>query len=100
MVRGTTPTLSFTIPYNASEIADGWVTLKQYDHIVLDKRITDEGVSFRDKLIEVKLTQTETLKLYATGCKAQLRLKLADGNVVASNIVSVNIGEILKDGEI
>lgn len=98
--RGTTPTLTFKIPYSASDVADGWVTFKQYDSIMLDKRITDDGVTINDNSIEVALTQDETLKLYASVCMVQLRLKLANGNAVASGIVSVDIGEIIKDGEI
>lgn len=96
--RGTTPTLTFETPYTKDDIADGWITFKQYDCIVIDKNIAD--VTFIGSDIVLQMSQKETLKLYDGVCTIQVRLRLKDGNAVASNIVCVKVEDVLKDGDI
>lgn len=101
MRRGTTPTLTFTLPFQTSLIRVGFVTFKQRGKIVLDKALDDSGVALVDKQIQVTLTQAETLAMTtADTCKAQVRAILADGQTLASEIVEFPVCEILKDGEI
>lgn len=101
MRRGTTPTLTFTTPFAAADVADGYITFKQGNDVVLEKRVTDDGVSFEGKTIMLKLSQAESL-LFDPTCMAliQLRFKLEDGNAVASNVLKAYIRPVLKDGVI
>ena len=101
VTRGTTPALIFTTPYDADMVTSGYITFTLRGDIILDIPTDDENVIIEDNKIIVKLTQAQTL-LFAPKSKnmVQLRLVLADGSVVASNIVTLSIGDILKDGEI
>lgn len=101
MRRGTTPTLTFTTPYEASLIQDGYITFKQRGAIVADISIHDESVTVSDNSISVELTQEQTLAMTtADTCQAQIRLLMESGTATASNIVEIPVCPILKDGEI
>lgn len=101
MRRGTTPTLTFTTPYAAELIKEGYVTFKQRGTIVLDVPISDESVTVTDGQVAIELSQEETLAMTTADiCKAQVRLLLSSGKAVASNIVDIPVCEILKEGEI
>lgn len=99
MIRGTTPTLEFTVPFDTSEIAEAFVTLSQNDTIILDKALSDCKCDARK--LSVKLTQEDTLKL-SCDCKTdiQVRVRTKAGDALASDIVKVNTDKILKDGVI
>ena len=99
MIRGTTPTLEFTIPFNTSVLAEAFVTLSQNGNVVLDKALHE--CSCQERKLSVKLSQEETLKLDCS-CKTeiQVRAKTIEGEVLASDIVVVNTGRILKEGAI
>lgn len=99
MRRGTTPTLTFTTPYEASLIQDGYITLTQKD-VVIEYELSDPAVIVRDKEIQVTLTQTETLSLSEGSAMVQIRATLTGDKKVASDILTFKIGDILKDGEI
>lgn len=101
MRRGTTPTLTFTTPYQASLIQSGYITFKQRGAIVLDAAFTDENVTVADNAISIALTQEQTLAMTtAAPCEAQIRAVLQDNKAVASNIVDIPVCAILKEGEI
>ena len=99
MIRGTTPTLEFTIPFDTSLLSEAFVTLSQNDEVVLDKPLSDCKCDGRT--LSVKLTQEETLLLDCQ-CKTeiQIRAKTLEGDALASNIITVNTDRILKDGVI
>ena len=99
MRRGTTPTLTFTLPFNVETCTRVWVTFAQCKKEVFTLEATDCQISGNE--ITVKLSQEQTLKLcpdYAVD--VQIRLKEADGTALASNIITVQAARILKDGEI
>lgn len=99
MIRGTTPTLTFTLPMDCSELQEAYVTFVQNGNIVLDKSLVSCQQEL-NKLI-IKLTQTETLKLVGNELtEVQLRVKTKDGTALASKIWKVETGRILKEGEI
>lgn len=101
MIRGTTPTLCFKTPYEESMVKSGFITFTMRGDVILDIPIDSVDVIVTDNVIQVKLTQAQTLSFDVKAvCLAQIRLVLADDNVVASNIVQVPIGKILKEGEI
>lgn len=99
MIRGTTPTLEFTVPFDTSILAEAWVTFSQNDNVVLNKQLKDCKCNER-KLI-VHLTQEETLLL---DCKCmteiQIRARTHEGEALVSNIMTEDTGRILKDGVI
>ena len=97
MIRGTTPTLEFTIPFDTELIAEAFVTLSQKNKVVLDKPLAE--CQRDEKVLSVKLTQEETLLLdcdYKT--EIQIRVRTVDGDALASDIIAVNTERILKDG--
>ena len=103
MRRGTTPTLTFTTPYAGDLIADGYITFNQRGKTVVEKRLTDAGVTITDYKISVEFTQEETLAFNAlpsAPAEAQIRVIMTDGTRTASNVVDIPICRILKDGEI
>lgn len=99
MFRGTTPTLNFKLPFAASTVVDGYVSIAQNRQVIVDKPIADWAIS--DNTISVTLTQKETLLLGASNTtEIQLRVKLADGTALASKIFTVSTERILRDGVI
>lgn len=99
MIRGTTPTLEFELPFEASLCSDLYVTLVQNGEVIVDKSLTECTCS--GKITSVKLTQEDTLKLsdkYNT--EIQVKIKTNDGDVIASDIFVVATGRILKEGVI
>lgn len=99
MYRGTTPTLKFTLPFEASTLAEAYISIEQNQRVILEKSIEDCTLS--GNTISVKLTQEETLKLLVQDqTKVQLRVRLSDGSALASQIFVIPTERILKDGVI
>lgn len=95
MIRGTTPTLTFELPFAADEIDEGYITIAQRGRPNMDipiSRCTADG-----NVLTLTLTQEETLQLRAALAEIQLRIKMA-GRVLASEMITVDIGQILKEG--
>lgn len=99
MIRGTTPTLKFTLPFNADRLVCAWITLAQNKKDIINKPMSD--CSCGENIVTVTLTQEETLKLDCN-CRTeiQIRVKTVDGKALASKIFTVDTERILKDGEI
>lgn len=96
MYRGTTPTLSFKLPFDTSDLSAAWVTLAQDGRVIIDKPISD--CVLEGNVLAVTLTQEETLKLTAENrTEVQLRVKTTDGIAMASTIWRVETEKILKD---
>lgn len=101
MIRGTTPTLRFTMPYTAEQIKSGYITFTAQGNVLLDIPVNDTNVKITDGFISLTLTQQQTLMFKSCLLNlVQLRLVLNDNSVVASNIVKISVENILKDGEI
>jgi hypothetical protein len=99
MIRGTTPTLEFMLPFDTSRLAEAWITLSQCDNVVLNKRLTE--CECEAQKLSVRLTQVETLKLDCDYCtEIQVRARMLDGEALASGIIKVKTERILKDGVI
>lgn len=96
MYRGTTPTLSFKLPFDTSDLSAAWVTLAQDGRVIIDKPMSD--CVLEGSVLAVTLTQEETLKLTAENrTEVQLRVKTTDGIAMASTIWRVETEKILKD---
>ena len=99
MIRGTTPTLEFVLPFDTSLLDTAYVTLSQNGEVVVEKAMTECNCNKR--VLSVRLKQEETLKLNCD-CKTeiQLRVKTMEGDSLASDIFVVSPDRILKDGVI
>ena len=99
MIRGTTPTLEFTLPFDVGILAEAWVTMAQKGEVVLDKQLSE--CQCGGNVLTVKLTQEETLSLKCNCLtEIQIRVRTVDGNALASKVMSVSPDRILKDGVI
>lgn len=95
MIQGTTPTHEFVLPFAAELVKEVRITYEQNGEIVLEKAETD--CTFVENSIKLELTQEETL-LFDTkyNVKIQLKVLTTEGKVMASQIESVRVGEILN----
>lgn len=101
ITRGTTPTITFTTPFNANMITAGFITFTLRGKIIFDVNIRDDAVTVEDEAIKLKLTQEQTLMFDEHDAnKVQIRLLLTTDDAVASNEVEIPIGGILREGEI
>lgn len=99
MIRGTTPLLEFTLPFETNLIAEAWVTLSQNKTVVLNREL--ETCECDGCKLSVKLTQEETLELDCDlKTEIQVRVKTLEGEALASDIITVGTNRILKDGVI
>lgn len=99
MIRGTTPRLEFTLPFDTSQLAEAYVTLSQRGTAVIEKCLAECEVS--GSILSVRLTQEETLSLSAgKETEIQIRARMLCGDALASNIIRANTDRILKDGVI
>ena len=99
MVRGTTPTLEFTLPFSTELLAEAYVTLSQNKKVVVDKSLED--CECNENRLSVKLTQEETLLLDSDHkTEIQIRARTNEDEALASDIITVSTDRILKDGVI
>ena len=99
MIRGTTPTLEFILPFETDALAEAHVTLAQKEKVILTKKL--DSCACDGSKLSVCLTQAETLQLDC-GCitEIQVRVRTKSGDALASDIIKVNTHRILEDGEI
>ena len=99
--RGTTPVHSFTLPDDLKgvELAALYITYAQSGTVRLEK--TMDEVTVDSGVITVQLTQEDTLLFRAKATvRIQIRLRTAAGDALASDVIEVPVGAILKDGVI
>lgn len=101
MKRGTTPLLKFKTPYKASLIDHGYATISRKGVVFMEIPFSDNRISVQDGFILISLSQEDTLKFNSRATySVQLRIVLRGDVAVASNIITVPIGSILKNGVI
>lgn len=102
MIRGTTPLLSFGVPFEPEAAKDIYITFAQNGKEVftLEKR----DCTFEYHTINATLTQEQTLKFVCNAqIQIQIRVTFQNGDKVeamASDIITTTVQRILKDGEI
>ncbi len=80
MIQGTTPTHTFTVPFNCDDVKNVEVTYKQNDTIVLQKYIGDCHID--GNIVSVDLTQEDTFKFVPkVNVKIQVRALDAYGKI-------------------
>ena len=98
MKRGTTPVNTFKTNIDLTG-ATVFVTYSQRGRVILEK--TGEDVEISEDAVVTRLTQRDTLGFDAIQkVSIQIRYVFPDGTAGASNIMTADVGEILKDGEI
>lgn len=98
MIRGTTPTHTFTLPFAGEGLKNLKITYVQMNKVVLSKYLDDVGI--RGNCVTVRLSQKDTLSFKSTGLvQIQVRVVAADGTALASNIMEVPVERCL-DSEV
>lgn len=96
MIRGTTPTHTFNIPFDTSAVNEVKIIYAQDDEVVLEKRTED--CALEGQTISVTLTQDDTFRF---DCKKaveiQVRVLTAGGNALTSVPVKVGVSKCLDD---
>ena len=99
MIRGTTPTLLFNLPFSASVIKSAEITIKYVDGL---KKVliikTLEDCELGETSIATKLTQEETLMFPAPATTLiQLRILTTDGTALATEPYSIKVKKLLTE---
>ena len=102
MIRGTTPTLLFNLPFSSSIIKSAEITIKYFDGL---KKIliikTLEDCELGETSIGARLTQEETLQFPAPAVvSVQLRVLTTDNLSLATLPETVKVKKLLADGVI
>ena len=98
MRRGTTPTHTFTLPFDAEKVSGLSITYVQAGSKVLRKTETD--VTIAGNTVTLKLTQAETLK-FDTREMVEIQLKIRVGtDVLVSDIWRVASLRCLDEEEL
>lgn len=98
MTRGTTPIISFSFDEEELDVTlvdYAEVTISQNHKNVIIKKL---GLTSENNF-EAKLSEEETLSLKPGFCQIQVKVKLHDNNVVATNIETVSVSDVLH-GEV
>lgn len=99
MIRGTTPTLIFTFPFEVSAVQKLWLTFSQNDKEVFT--IDKDHCQLSESNVTVTLTQEQTLQLINNArVEVQFRVLTYNGTALASNILKLPVQRILKGGVI
>lgn len=99
MYRGTNPIIEMELNCDTSLIEVMYVTFKQGNGVVFEKEAS--ACTFDGTKASVQLTQEETLLLKAgVPLLVQVRVKLTDGRVMASEIERLNVLDVFKEGVI
>ena len=97
MYRGTTPTMTFTLPFDTGDITALNLCFVQQGEIVLEKGLMD--CVLEEKNLLVSLTEQETLLFGAEKGMVEMQLRVGCGDIrMASAIMRVPVKKILKDG--
>lgn len=92
---GTTPTHTFTLPFDASLIEEVHIVYAQNGKSVLVKRRSDCELNGNE--IVVKLSQKDTLMLdNSTLVSIQIRVLTVDGEALASDKINVSTYKCLE----
>lgn len=96
MIRGTTPTHTFEVPFVKEEIKTVKITYSQNDNICFSKRTED--CEIEDGKISVKLTQEDTFKCKLNAIVSiQMRILTQDGDALSSELLADTVQKSLDD---
>lgn len=102
MIKGTTPSLVFNLPFMASLIKSAEIIVRYVDgvkEVLIEKTLKD--CELGEKSIETVLSQEETLQLPAPSTvDIQLRVLTTDDTALATEVYKVKVKRLLKEGVI
>lgn len=99
MRRGTTPTLTFILPFSTEGMDVLNIAFSQNNKIVFQKTLKD--VALDGYSVYLTLTQEETLNLSSEQGLLDIQMRCGFGeSKFASNIITVEVEKLLKDGAI
>jgi hypothetical protein len=97
MIRGTTPTHTFTLPFDTGLIKTILITYKQNNNIKLQKWTNE--CEFLGDTVSVKLSQEDTLQFEGNiPVQIQIRVLTFSGDATASDVMRVRCEDVLYDG--
>ena len=98
MIRGTTPTHNFRIPFETSALEEVRIIYSQNDEQILVKKTAD--CEMDGNTISVTLTQEDTFKFDCKKCvQVQVRVLTNGGQALASQIKHIDVEKCL-DSEV
>lgn len=99
MIRGTTPTHTFMLPFDTKTIDKIKITYSQLDKIILTK--SNKDITLNGKQATIILTQQETFNFSEKNgpVSIQVRVVTTGGDVLASKIMTAGVGKCL-DSEV
>lgn len=97
MIRGTTPTHHFNLPFEASLVSEARVIYHQWGKEILRKETED--FQMEGNTLSVSLSQEETFLFDCTPVILQLRVRTTSGNVMNTKPMTVSVDDCL-DSEV
>lgn len=99
IIRGTTPTMTFGLPFEADMLATGFVIIKQGNATVIEKELSDCKCGGRT--VSARFSQEETLSLSAdSNAEINIVVKTVDGERLESDPVFDRVKDTSKEGVI
>ena len=95
MYRGTTPTITVEVDVDLTKASYVVMTIEDFSKNEVSVDSESGMLEITPTSVSGKFTQAQTLSLGKGSAKAQIR-----AIAIASNVVSLRIEDILKDGEI
>ena len=94
MIRGSTPTHTFTVPFETDTIDELHIVYSQNGIVKVKK--TKEDCKLKDRKIETTLSQEDTLQFTDAYVHIQLRV-VREGVVFSSRVLAIPVGRCLED---
>lgn len=96
IVRGTTPTISFGLPFSTDLLDTGFVTVKQREEVIIEKELSVCECS--GNTLTARLAQADTLALeVGTHAKIRLVVKTTGGDRLETKDFVVRVSDTCKD---
>lgn len=96
MIRGTTPTHTFVLPFSTELVKTLEITYAQCGKVILKKGTANADMS--GNTVRIRLTQEDTLKFDAkTYVDIQVRVLTHEGDALASRVLRVRADVCLSD---
>ena len=96
MIRGTTPKLTFKLPFSVDTLSAAYITFMQGGNEVTEKNLTDCEINGDE--LSLKLSQDDTLSLSENVLlEMQIKAKDQSGNVMVSQVLRVSVGEVFNE---
>ena len=96
MIKGTTPTHTFTLPFDTSMVEKVRIIYAQGENVVLVKETKDCNLDGME--VRTTLTQQDTFNFDDCDCvQVQIRVLTKGGDALASVIKRVGVSQVLDD---